>query len=70
MQESLGDEYRLDTVAVAYDELGAQLNVRVLGENLAPEKVADDLRRLARDHFDAPVRVRMITEVRAEVDPP
>lgn len=69
MQERLGDEYRLDRVAVAYDELGAQLNVRVLGENLAPEKVADDIRRLARDHFNAPVRVRLITEVQAEVNP-
>jgi len=69
MQERLGDEYRLDSVAVAYDELGAQLNVRVLGENLAPEGVADDIRRLARDQFDAPVRVRLITEVQAEIDP-
>jgi uncharacterized hydrophobic protein (TIGR00271 family) len=68
MRDRLGDEYRLDSVAVAYDELGAQLNVRILGENLAPERVADDLRRLARDHFDAPVRVRLITEVQAGVE--
>jgi len=68
MQERLGDEYRVDSVAVAYDELGAQLNVRVLGENLAPELVADDLRRLARDHFNAPVRVRLITEVQAAIE--
>jgi len=65
MQERLGDEYRLDSVAVAYDELGAQLNVRVLGENLAPESVARDIRKLARDQFNAPVRVRLITEVQA-----
>lgn len=69
MQERLGDEYLLDSVAVAYDELGAQLNVRVLGEKLAPEKVADDIRRLARDHFNAPVRVRLITEVQAGIEP-
>jgi len=69
MQERLGDEYRLDSVAVAYDELGAQLNVRVLGEKLAQEKVADDIRRLARDHFNAPVRVRLITEIQAGIEP-
>ena len=69
MQERLGDEYRLDSVAVAYDELGAQLNVRVLGKELAPEKVAHDIRRLARDHFNAPVRVRLITEVQAAIEP-
>lgn len=69
MQERLGDDYRLDSVAVAYDELGAQLNVRVVGKTLAPETVADDIRRIARDHFDAPVRVRLVTEVQAEVAP-
>lgn len=67
MQERLGDDYRLDTVAVAYDELGAQLNVRVIGSTLAPEMVADDIRRIARDHFNAPVRVRLVTEVQAEL---
>jgi hypothetical protein len=69
MQQKLGEDYRLDSVSVAYDELGAQLNVRVLGEKLAPESVAHDIRRLARDHFNAPVRVRLITEVQAEVEP-
>jgi uncharacterized hydrophobic protein (TIGR00271 family) len=70
MQQRLGDDYRLDSVSVAYDELGAQLNVRVLGDELAPESVAHDIRKLARDHFNAPVRVRLITEVRAEIDSP
>jgi uncharacterized hydrophobic protein (TIGR00271 family) len=67
MQERLGDEYRLESVAVAYDELGAQLNVRVIGKTLAPEAVADDIRRIARDHFGAPVRVRLLTEVQADL---
>jgi uncharacterized hydrophobic protein (TIGR00271 family) len=67
MQERLGDEYRLATVSVAYDELGAQLNVRVLGDELAPESVAHELRKLARNYFNRPVRVRLITEVEAEV---
>ena len=69
MQQRLGDDYRLDSVAVAYDELGVQLNVRVLGKTLASEKVADEIRVLTRDHFNAPVRVRLITEIQAEIEP-
>jgi len=69
MQERLGDDFRLDSVAVAYDELGVQLNVRVLGKTLASEEVADEIRVLTRDHFNAPVRVRLITEIQAEIDP-
>jgi len=68
MQERLGDDYRLTSIAIAYDELGAQLNVRIVGNELAPEEVADDIRRLARDHFDAPIRVRLISEIDAGVE--
>jgi uncharacterized hydrophobic protein (TIGR00271 family) len=70
MQERLGDDYRLSSIAVAYDELGAQLNIRIVGDELAPEALAHDIRRLARNHFNTPVRVRLVTEVRAGVDPP
>jgi len=69
MQQRLGDDHRLDSVAVAYDELGVQLNVRVLGKTLASEEVADEIRVLTRDHFNAPVRVRLITEIQAEIEP-
>jgi uncharacterized hydrophobic protein (TIGR00271 family) len=69
MQEHLGDDFRLDSVAVAYDELGVQLNVRVLGETLASEEIAHQIRTLTRNHFNAPVRVRLITEVQAEIEP-
>lgn len=65
IQERLGDDLRLSSVAIAYDELGAQLNIRVRGDELAPKQVADDIRRIAREHLDAPVRVRLITEVHA-----
>lgn len=68
MQERLGEDYRLASVAVAYDELGAQINIRVVGATLAPVEITDTVRELARNHFDGPVRVRLITEVRAEVD--
>lgn len=50
---------------IAYDKLGLQLNVRILGDELAPEEVANDIRRIARDHFAARVRVRLTTEVQA-----
>ena len=68
VQEHLGDDFRLDSVAVAYDELGVQLNVRVLGKTLASEDVAHEIRTLTRKDFNAPVRVRLITEIRAEVE--
>jgi uncharacterized hydrophobic protein (TIGR00271 family) len=69
MQERLGADYRLASVAVAYDELGAQLNVRIVGDELASDEIARDLRRIARDHFNAPIRVRLVTEVQADVEP-
>jgi len=69
MQERLGEDYRLDSVALAYDELGLQLNVRVVGATLAPEHVVDEIRDLTREQFNMPVRVRLITEVQAVVDP-
>jgi len=69
MQERLGDDYRLDSVAIAYDELGLQLNVRVVGATLAPERVVDEIRDLTREQFDIPVRVRLITEVQAGIEP-
>lgn len=65
IQERLGNEYRLDGIALAYDELGAQLNVRISGTHLAPEEVADDIRALARKHLSRPVRVRLVTQVEA-----
>jgi uncharacterized hydrophobic protein (TIGR00271 family) len=70
VQERLGEDYRLDSVAIAYDELGLQLNVRVVGDSLAPEEIANAIRELARRQVDGPVRVRLITEIQAEVDEP
>jgi uncharacterized hydrophobic protein (TIGR00271 family) len=66
VQEQLGPDYRLESVGVAYDELGVQLNVRVLGSSLVPEELADEIRLVVRRHFSKPVRVRMATEVSAD----
>jgi uncharacterized hydrophobic protein (TIGR00271 family) len=62
----IGAEYRLHSVAVVYDELGIQLLVRIEGEGHAPEELAQEIRRLTREAFTRPVRVRLHTEVRRE----
>jgi uncharacterized hydrophobic protein (TIGR00271 family) len=63
VQESLGTDYRLDGLAVAYDELGVQLNVQVVGNAPAPKEMATAVRTLISDHYDQPVRVRLLTRI-------
>jgi uncharacterized hydrophobic protein (TIGR00271 family) len=67
MQESIGTSYRFDSLAVAYDELGVQLNVQMAGETPVPEELATEVRGIASDHYDQPVRVRLLTKI--NVDP-
>jgi uncharacterized hydrophobic protein (TIGR00271 family) len=68
VQESLGTDYKLDSLAVAYDELGVQLNVRVVGKTPAPEELATEVRTVASDHYEQPVRVRLLTRIAIDVD--
>jgi uncharacterized hydrophobic protein (TIGR00271 family) len=68
VEEHLGTDYRLHNVAVAYDELGVQLIVRVIGEAPAPEELATNVRTIAREFYDQPVRVRMLTEIQRSTD--
>jgi uncharacterized hydrophobic protein (TIGR00271 family) len=63
VQDSLGTDYRLDSLAVAYDELGVQLNVQVVGKTPAPDELATDVRAVASDHYEQPVRVRLLTQI-------
>jgi uncharacterized hydrophobic protein (TIGR00271 family) len=63
VQESVGTTYRFDGLAVAYDELGVQLNVQVVGKTPAPEALATRVRTLVSDHYDQPVRVRLLTRI-------
>ncbi len=70
IQQPLGDDYRLEGIAIAYDEIGVQLNVRVVGEKFASEDLAQEIRTLARGHFKKPVRVRLLTQVEAGEVPP
>jgi uncharacterized hydrophobic protein (TIGR00271 family) len=69
VQENLGADYKLDSLALAYDELGVQLNVSVVGKTPAPEELATSVRTAASDHYDQPVRVRLLTRIAIDVDP-
>jgi uncharacterized hydrophobic protein (TIGR00271 family) len=69
VQESLGTDYRLDNLAVAYDELGVQLNVNVVGKTPASEEIATEVRTVASDHYDQPVRVRLLTHIEIDLEP-
>lgn len=63
VREGVGSDYRFESLAVAYDELGLQLNVQVAGRDPAPEKVATALRTLISDQYEQPVRVRLLTRI-------
>jgi uncharacterized hydrophobic protein (TIGR00271 family) len=69
VQESLGANYQLEGLSVAYDELGIQLRVSVSGNTPAPEKLATDVRTVASDHYDQPVRVRLLTRIAIDTKP-
>jgi hypothetical protein len=62
----LPDHYRLKSMAVAYDEIGVQLNIRVAGDDLVPQDLAGRIRTVVRDHFQEPVRVRLLTQIDAD----
>ncbi len=61
LQEELGSRYQLKSLAVAYDELGLQLNLDVVGAEPISEELATEVRVLASEHYDHPVRVRLMT---------
>ena len=63
VQKHLGSNYQIDDLAVAYDELGLQLNLRVVGQSPVSEELATEVRTLASDHYTTPVRVRLLTRV-------
>jgi uncharacterized hydrophobic protein (TIGR00271 family) len=76
LRETLGTDYQLESIGVAYDEIGIQLNVRVTGTQLAPAGLAAAIRSTARSYVGTPIRVRLLTQLvtaqppaRAEVPP-
>lgn len=64
VQKNIGKGYRFDSLAVAYDEIGVQLNVLVEGQQPAPESLATEVRKLISDYYDQPVRVRLLTKIK------
>jgi uncharacterized hydrophobic protein (TIGR00271 family) len=68
VQEKLGANYRLDSLDVTYDELGKQLNVRVVGETPVPEKLATEVRNMVRGYYHLPLRVRLSTKLAIDTD--
>ncbi len=48
---------------MAYDELGVQLRVSIIGKNAAPEELATEVRTAASDLYHEPVRVRLLTQI-------
>jgi hypothetical protein len=69
VQGCLGADFELESLDVAFDELGPALNVRVLGTSPAPEELATEVRTVASDFYDSPVRVRLITKIEYDIDP-
>jgi uncharacterized hydrophobic protein (TIGR00271 family) len=69
VQEILGADYQLEGLSVAYDELGLQLRVSVSGKTPAPEELATEVRTVASDHYDQPVRVRLLTRIAIDTKP-
>jgi hypothetical protein len=63
IERELGDEHRLGEVAVAYDEIGVQLIVHIVGPTAAPPELVEEIRAAVRGHFSQPVRVRLLTRV-------
>ena len=63
LQSALGEDYQLYSIGLAYDEIGTQLNLRIVGTELAPAGLAGHLRSTARSYFAIPVRVRLVTQL-------
>lgn len=68
VQKSLGTAYSLEGLAVAYDELGLQLNVQVAGRKPVRKGLATAVRTLISDHYDKPVRVRLLTRIDSNME--
>lgn len=68
IERELGATHRLAELTVAYDELGVQLNVHVVGATVASPELVDRIRAVVRDQFRRPVRVRLQTRLEQATD--
>jgi uncharacterized hydrophobic protein (TIGR00271 family) len=63
IEQAIGDDLGLEELAIAYDEVGVQVIVQVVGPDVATPELVDEVRAAVRDHFAKPVRVRLLTRV-------
>ena len=68
VQKNVGKGYRFEDLAVAYDELGLQLNVQVVGKAPASAEMATGFRTLISDYYKQPVRVRLLTRIAVDTE--
>jgi uncharacterized hydrophobic protein (TIGR00271 family) len=69
IQKRLGTDYQFNNLSVAYDELGVQLHLSISGKAPVPEDLATDIRTAASDHYDQPVRVRLLARIEINANP-
>ena len=67
VERQLGTRFRLYGIDISHSERGVELIVRISGDEPVSEELADAVRTVAREHFNEPVQVRMVS--RFEVDP-
>lgn len=63
IEKQLGSQFNLDSLGLAYDEMGLQLNLMVVGDHAVPPSVANGIRAIVRSSFEKPVRVRLVSRI-------
>ena len=66
IEQQLGAQFSLDSLGLAYDEMGLQLNLMVVGDRAVPPALANRIRGTVRGAFDKPVRVRLVSRIPSE----
>jgi uncharacterized hydrophobic protein (TIGR00271 family) len=67
VQQSLGPDFHLTGIALAYDELGAQLHISVEGVTPPSEALAKKVRKVANNHYSEAIRVRLLTMMKIDL---
>lgn len=66
IEKQLGAQFNLDSLGLAYDEMGLQLNLMVVGDQAVPPALANRIRATVRSAFGKPVRVRLVSSIPRE----
>lgn len=66
IESVLGPEYKLVDIAIAYDELGYQLNLDVVGREPIAPHVAKAVRLKAANFYGEASRIRLVARISAE----